>query len=473
MKAIIASLALFATAVLPAWAQPQPGQPIRLTIRPAPEPVPALKYRLVPALEESEPGNRALLYYRSLSPELWSSIRQTEVMEKVNKALHTPLKELKGPIGAEVGWVVNLGVLRLADRAADREYVDWGITTQIRKDGIGMLLPDVQTFREIGTLLALRARLEMADGHHDRALNSLRTGMMLGRDVSEAPTIIQGLVGAAIVSIMLEQLEDLIQTPGAPNLYWALSDLRRPFLDIRNGLEGEKIMVLATLPALKDAVEGRVLTPEQQRALVKFVHGLASSGPGEERSLLSADVTSLLRVTKLYPLAKRALISQGRKPAEVEALPIAQVVLLHSWQQYLRLRDDLFKWYGLPYWQARPGLERAEKEIKRAREEMTEGLPLASSLLPALGKIAIAQARTERRIAALRCIEAIRLYAATHDGKLPPSLDDITDVPIPTDPMTGKPFEYKADGNRATLHGTLPPAVPDPYILKYELTLQR
>ncbi len=467
MTAIIAGLALFATA-----AQPQPGEPIRLTVRPAPEMVPALKYRLQPGLEDSEPGNRALLYYRSLSPESWSNIRQPQMMEKVSNTLHTPLQELKGQTRAEVQWAVNVAILRQMDRATQRDYLDWGIASQIRKDGIGLLLPDVQSFREIATLLALRARLEMADGHHDKALNSLRTGMTLGRDVSQAPTIIKGLVGAAIVSVMLEQLEDLIQTPGAPNLYWALTDLPRPLIDIRHGLEGEKVMVLATLPPLKEAVEGRVLTPEQQHTLMKLVYGLASGGSGEVRSLFPAEMDVLLRLTKVYPLAKKALIAQGRKPAEVDALPVVQVVMLYSWQQYLRLRDDLFKWYGLPYWQAGPGLERAEAELKRARAEMTEGLPLASLLLPALQKVALAQARTERRLDALRCIEAVRLHAA-HDGKLPPSLDDITAVPVPTDPMTGKPFEYKAEGNRATLFGPPPPGGGAIYSLRYEITLER
>jgi hypothetical protein len=51
----------------------------------------------------------------------------------------------------------------------------------------------------------------------------------------------------------------------------------------------------------------------------------------------------------------------------------------------------------------------------------------------------------------LKCVEAIRLYSSSHNGKLPPALADITEVPIPNDPLTTKPFGYKVNGDKATL----------------------
>ena len=61
--------------------------------------------------------------------------------------------------------------------------------------------------------------------------------------------------------------------------------------------------------------------------------------------------------------------------------------------------------------------------------------------------------RADRQVAALRVIEAIRLYAAAHDGRLPESLDQITEVPVPDDPATGEPFIYRAADSAAILHG--------------------
>ena len=80
-----------------------------------------------------------------------------------------------------------------------------------------------------------------------------------------------------------------------------------------------------------------------------------------------------------------------------------------------------------------------------------EIIPLASLLLPAIQAAKTAEARTERTIALLRTLEALRMYAAGHEGRLPSKLEDVTAVPIPIDPMTGKSFVYKCDGNTAVL----------------------
>src|SRR5262249_44669151 len=95
------------------------------------------------------------------------------------------------------------------------------------------------------------------------------------------------------------------------------------------------------------------------------------------------------------------------------------------------------------------------------------------------GRIYFARARTERKFAALRCLEAIRLYAVRHDGKLPMRLDQIKEVPVPVDPFTGKPFEYEATGDRATLYSAaraapVPGQKPNPQLaLLYEIPLKR
>jgi hypothetical protein len=98
--------------------------------------------------------------------------------------------------------------------------------------------------------------------------------------------------------------------------------------------------------------------------------------------------------------------------------------------------------------------------------------------VPALSKVLSARARIEWQGAAWRCIEAVRLYAATH-GKLPASLGDIKEVPVPPDPVTGRPFEYTCDGTKATLTLTRRPgessgcASCSVYVPSYELTLRR
>jgi hypothetical protein len=472
VKRPLALLALV-VATAPAAAQPQQPETIKLTLSPAGESSPALKYLLLPEMSEQTPGNAVMEYYRAFSPEWWSNVRKREVMEKVEKVLSTPLAELKD---SDVKWVTTFRALREVDRGARRAYCDWEMVPRHKEEGVFLMLPDVQAMREFATFLAARARLEMAEGRLDDAVYTLQTGFALARHVGDGTMLIQALVGVAVANQMLVQLEELLRQPGAPNLYWALTDLPRPFVDLRHPLQGEKLWLFGTFPELRE-VDNPHLAPRQRERLQdvagQFLSNQWDGGPAGP-SDVATRLAVIAVVAKAYPAAKQALIAAGRKPAEVEALPALQVVLSESLRDYDRHRDNAFKWMALPYPQARPGLERAEKALKESTARL-EGIRIAQAMLPATIKVYSATTRLDRRIAALRCVEALRLYAAAHDGKLPAALDDIKDVPVPGDPMTGKAFAYQVSGDTATLSAGVPPGEPAvPYnALVYEVTFRK
>jgi len=149
--------------------------------------------------------------------------------------------------------------------------------------------------------------------------------------------------------------------------------------------------------------------------------------------------------------------------------------MLYEVATYDRLYDEILKWQGQPYPVARAGLAAAERELK---EEVVRsgapGLSLAGYLMPAVLKVHFAGVNTDRKINLLRTVEAIRMHAAAH-GKLPEKLSDITEVPVPTDPLTGNPFDYQIDGDKAILTAP-PPAGEQPYegnSRRYEIRLAK
>ncbi len=71
----------------------------------------------------------------------------------------------------------------------------------------------------------------------------------MGRHVADAPTLICALIGLAITGLMDKRLEEFIQQPDAPNLYWPLADLPRPFIDLRKPMQGERCRSTARFPA--------------------------------------------------------------------------------------------------------------------------------------------------------------------------------------------------------------------------------
>jgi hypothetical protein len=320
--------------------------------------------------------------------------------------------------------------------------------------------------RTFARFLAAKARLHIAEGEFDEAIDTLQIGYAVGRDAAKGQTLVHGLVGIAISSVMSRQVLDLMRQPGAPNLYWALTSLPRPLISVRSGFEAEMYAVDLTFPQLRD-LDDPTRSPEYWRdtlqALWKNLMGLAS-GPDMERSPATMAVLAI----KGYPMAKKALVERGRSPEKVEAMPVPQVVLLYTKQTYEELRDDVFKWFYVPYWEAKAGGDQAEKNLHRAAVEQREIVPLASLLLPGIRSVQSAIARNDREIAVLRTIEALRMYAAVHDGRLPEKLSGLS-VPVPIDPLTGQPFDYELRDDTAVIKG---PPLPG-LVLNLEIKVAR
>src|SRR5688572_11068884 len=85
---------LLALAPLAPAQQPEPKETvIRMTIYPAAEPRPALKYQLLPTLDEMNPGNPILGYMKCFA-EQHNFFRSKDAIDQREKWLDLPLKEL-------------------------------------------------------------------------------------------------------------------------------------------------------------------------------------------------------------------------------------------------------------------------------------------------------------------------------------------------------------------------------------------
>lgn len=446
------------------------SETIELVVHPAAEPRPALKYRLLPDLLEMRPGNAALAYNK-LGLQMGEADRDGQAMERLCKWLDVPPAELDRNEARE-SLSRFRRILQGLDLAARYEHCDWQLPLR-EEDPILLLLPEVQQARQMERLLVVQAKLQIAEGKLDEAIRTLQTGYALGRHVGAGRTLVNGLVGIAICANMSEQVEQLVQQPGAPNLYWALTWLPRPVVDMRPGFEAEMHMLDFAFPELEH-VEETNRSPEYWRLLLdRLTIKVVTMWGGREptwRERLAATALAL----RGYPTARDSLVRQGYASRQVEAMPVAQVVLVYSVRTYREFRDEIFKRFALPYPEARVGMERAEKQID-AEAVQQEIVPVAQLLLPALGSVNRAVGRSQRRIAVLRAIEALRMYAAGHEGRLPQRLDDVTEAPVPPDPMTGRPLAYRRTGEHtAVLEAPLPEGLTQPvYWLRYEITMEK
>jgi len=81
--------------------------------------------------------------------------------------------------------------------------------------------------------------------------------------------------------------------------------------------------------------------------------------------------------------------------------------------------------------------------------------------------------RLDNNLNGLQCVEAIRHYAATHAGQLPQVLNDIKDVAIPNDVMSGKTFEYRRTSAGAVINSAMPEGGGPKDMVHYVITLKK
>jgi hypothetical protein len=477
-------------AVVPARAQ-APGSPQqqapetwRMTVHPQPVARPALKHALLPDPADQTAGNAATAYLMASYEAIRVERKFVDPADLTRKKLppaenddllgyyleDVPAAQL--PVEDVEQFLFNYrSALDLLDVATHRDHCRWD--TAMREQGVAALLPHLNPSRLLANVAWLRVRLHIARKDYPAAANGVQDIFQLAHNLNDEAPLIQALVGTGIQALGTNGVRDLVQQPGAPNLYWPLANLPRPFMDLRSSVQWERAAVLAAMPELRRA-DTDPLTADEWTRLVTRAPALAlGSRPQDDARSAGETFSAAAAGALLYPKAKQLLIDQGAAREQVDALPVPAVLGRYVLAMYEAQFDELIKWAGLPYPLAEPGMRRDFEAIVQQRSDAATALFL--NVVPSVSTAATQMAKIDRRVAALQTVEAIRAYAATTDGKLPARLEDMTDTPAPTDPITGKPFAYRVEGaDRATIEGAPPPSDVTPRGgLRIELTLAR
>ena len=454
-------------------AQP-PAQTVELAVSPAEQPSPALRYRLLPISSELNPGDAAPVYLR-LRHELGDAAWQ-EIGEKYDALVPVPLEKM--PVAEARQFVDKWGgktaLLRIG---AGRKFCDWSYPlAEQRQEIIEMLLPDCQSMRQWSRLLSLKARVETAEHAYDQALDTIETGIAFGRHVGEGPFLINNLVGIAICNGMLDRVQELMSQPGSPNLYWALTVLPRPLVSLREALELEGRVGENMIPELAQTDEPHsrsewgVLIEKLYDRLRHLAERITSDAKVNARLRAHLDLDlAAFKKENLAPSQEYLKTMSHMDPERVKAMSEDEVVARAFVGQYRDMRDDLFKMSYLPWREAKSLSGAAQQRLTSVKPGP---LVVLAELQPTIINCLDAQMWLDRRVAALRVVEAIRLYAASHDGKLPAALNEVTEVPVPRDPAMGMPLAYRRDGAAAVL--TLPDAgMKDRPTPSYRITIRK
>ena len=229
---------------------------IRLTVDPAAVPTPALRYLLLPQLKEMNPGNPIQGYLKCFM-EQQKFFFDKESFQRREKLLVMPLKELPARELNDYGGLA----LKQADWAARLDNPDWQILLNMKAEGIYLPIPDVHELRPLAGALKVRMRAEVALGRFDDALRTAKTMFAMSRHLGEHPTFVGNLFGVAIANLAIGPLEEMLEQPGCPNLYWALTNLPNPLVSLETAMQGERIGMIQWI--FRDLDDGAPMSPDR------------------------------------------------------------------------------------------------------------------------------------------------------------------------------------------------------------------
>ncbi len=464
---------------------------MEISIHPASEPLPALKYELIPGPAERLPGNAAIHYLKALG-----FLEQDSVRERIIQFRREQLEQLKQRGADSVSaappmiWLEQRPdeiplqevkqylsyfsfQVRYLKEAASRDRFDMDRQIERLSDLYRYPLPEVQVMRELARTQSLRLRVALAERRIEDALEILGQQFALARHLGQDEFLVSNLVGMAIAKIAWQDALLFVQEPEAPSLYWAIARLPKPLVSTERAIANEWNFVFQQFEKLRD-VDTRPRPASYWREFIKEIWAdFASLDELIFRVRLPTgrpeyvQAGSAAFVIAAYPGARRYLRDQWRiEEKQLDDYPTAQVVALATVRFYEQWRDEYFKWFSLPLSEARrhPEYQTLESRFHRAVREVGPAALLANAMLPAIGAVPTASARTDDALNMLAAVEAIRLFSGKH-GKLPDSLDDLG---VPAHVIVGSsgPLRYRREGDRGVLIGNTFPGVRYQLVLK-------
>ena len=257
------------------------------------------------------------------------------------------------------------------------------------------LLPEIQESRSLSRALQLRTRVAIAERDYGRAVDQIRMNYRLGQNVARSPFLVSSLVGIAEASIANAGVIELISAPDSPNLYWALAELPRPLVSIRESIRLEMSLLPRIFPVIGEADVAEHSADEWTRLLVEaseslnMLGGASSVAPKELRQLALTGMSLIV-----YPAAKQRLIASGMDSSEVERMAVGHVVARDALLESRRLSDEIEKSFYVSFPQSRD-LDHSDPFDIHGPEAITRGYGyiICSLLLPAVNAARAAEVR--------------------------------------------------------------------------------
>ena len=397
---------------------------------------PYLKTRVFPDASRRQPGNAAVIILRLFcdkNPFAWDMLAKNAPVYLAKSDAEFAREQAREE--------VPLWFYEELQRAAFREDADWQYPLASDPE---FLLPDVMDTRAALRGLAVHCRADIQEGHIDAALDKITVGMGLCWHLKKTPVLLINLIQAENMEMFIDCVQRAIQHPESPNLYWSLTAVPNPTEDFHALADWESRRALLHIQELRDL--------RKERSPKDWEHIRLRLGLFDVRRLINSHGPTVDEMEEQFSAfetrGRSYLRAVDASAAErVDSMSADEVVVRYFVARYSALSDRMMCTLRLP---PPEGLRLLRQTHALLREE--DG-PVIADAIPTISDVYLPVWSIRRRIDALRIVEAVRDYAGRHDGRLPKTLDEIRETPIPLDPMTGRAFQYDCKGDTAYLSG--------------------
>ncbi len=400
-----------------------------------------LNLSFFPRSFERKQGNAAVILLRLAStenPRAWKSYAaKLKCMLAKERAEFTPqAARVETPL-------VDFSELR---RAAYCREASWQYPSIGEQLNCFVDIPGMSNIRVRLRGLAVDCRADIAEGKLDDAVEKITVGLGVIAHCEAAPIALAKVIQIDNASLFLDRIEEMQQHSKSPNLYWALSQIPAPFINLHTALDWERHTLhretgIKELEDICGEQEWKIVRQRLQRIVSEQTspRAFVLFERGDAAQPLAGDLATV-REQLLETLP--SLIGKVPKMSEDE--------LIVNWFFAMRQAewDRILRGMLLPPPQGLPLIRKAYR-----RHWAMQTRPVYSRQVPEITDIYTGAWSLRRRIDILRIVEAIRDFAARNGGVLPESLEAITELPVPDDVMTAQPFRYCVTDGIAYLHG--------------------
>ena len=151
--------------------------------------------------------------------------------------------------------------------------------------------PELGRLQILAAALQVRFRIEVAGQHFDDAVRTAKTMLALARHLGDYPAETANLLGLIVAESAFGTLEEMVQQPACPNLYWALTDLPCPLVEVRKGFQGDCALAATELREIRDrrAYDRRPVATFREQSVGQDWFRSRAGGPAAPESASRTD----------------------------------------------------------------------------------------------------------------------------------------------------------------------------------------